>query len=977
MYGIEYSWQVRRTASTDLGDNFGQLVDKGLQVVVDDLNFPDELVRAAEGRLAAMGDHNKRDVAQDSCGDNTPNIDILARSNHRLREQQTDHFRKKIKEKNKELLQVDYKILRLQLEVNKGASAIRSLVKTRLEMQKEVDSNHLWISSARLLPVDVIILIIQYVIATGFYLATPMKLSHVCSSWRKAALTCTSLWNELKIKSMPTDGYRVHEVHRNPSIRWLINTWFGRSTPMAPLSFHLSLNFEEANSDVGKSVAEGILPFADRVSKIYLSFDASYARDVWDSRGLEIMAPFLTLPSGTFPRLKELKLSDYVPRRFKDRPAEEVIPKITVFDQSPLLHLSLCPQYWLFRAGSPTLFLPWSGITHLLIGEAIPLSAFVVIILQCRELQQVIASKVDANPMDAVVVPVGEPITFSSLTDWELNICTHPQREIMENVLHKIRLPVVETLSLVSNSPYTISALPFEALIPVVTELETFIYPPLRRLLLSCWNIALIDLVDLLNACPVLEELSLYLASLDPVLILESLSDIKLSHLVSFEFAFKAPGQGEVEPVDKNEELKAVLAAYSRLIAWLRSATTPAESQQSSLSKLILCITDTSQDDDYRRDEPKLKPYLKDIIKRDVGENLGIQLAVILMHYGCFSGLDPRSFTISSSGFADIRHALLHRKETTYTVYQIMMVTKRSQYCPPPRQLQDKMIIIRPRILISASLILLALLLVSATPIPSPPVVSGALSDAPALRNSDIVPQLQAPSVVKLLARGNGASTPVSSTVSHPDGPSIETGGDSPVVRDLKQLTQEMQKMPVSEEAMLTTLKEVENLIPKLEEKDFTVSSDVFLAIGAVKFTVAAFKSKRQAAIEAIEACEAAALAKKLPRDGCFSKTNEDIRNSIQGLLEGNPKSTDSLSMAHFLCKQKIQLRRLAEEISYLRLAKQREMRTGLEEGYNAFNAKMEGWRLRSRARFGDPREVRLKELEKWKMLNSLVEEPR
>ncbi|KAG6838969.1 hypothetical protein H0H93_006186, partial [Arthromyces matolae] len=93
-------------------------------ILLIDLNFPDELVRAAEGRLAAMGDHKKRDVAQDSRGDNTPNIDILARSNHRLREQQTDYFRNEIKEKNKELLQVDYKILQLQLEVNKGASAI-------------------------------------------------------------------------------------------------------------------------------------------------------------------------------------------------------------------------------------------------------------------------------------------------------------------------------------------------------------------------------------------------------------------------------------------------------------------------------------------------------------------------------------------------------------------------------------------------------------------------------------------------------------------------------------------------------------------------------------------------------------------------------------------------------------------------------------------------------------------------------------
>ncbi|KAG6823048.1 hypothetical protein H0H93_004331, partial [Arthromyces matolae] len=103
-------------------------------------------------------------IPKDPGSDATPSIDVLERSNQRLMEQQTEHFKSKIKEKNKELLHVDYKILRLQLELNKCASEIRSLVGTRLDMQKEVDSNHIWISSARLLPVDIIILILQYAI---------------------------------------------------------------------------------------------------------------------------------------------------------------------------------------------------------------------------------------------------------------------------------------------------------------------------------------------------------------------------------------------------------------------------------------------------------------------------------------------------------------------------------------------------------------------------------------------------------------------------------------------------------------------------------------------------------------------------------------------------------------------------------------------------------------------------------------------
>ncbi|KAG6808036.1 hypothetical protein H0H93_000681, partial [Arthromyces matolae] len=165
----------------------------------------------------------------------------------------------------------------------------------------------------------------------------------------------------------------------------------------------------------------------------------------------------------------------------------------------------------------------------------------------------------------AVVIPVDEPVVFSNLRDWKLNISGCLPREIAENLLAMIQLPVVETLSLVADSHYSTSAFPFEALLPLVTELGTFIYPPLRRLLLTYWDINLVQLVDLLNACPFLEELSLYLAAIEPRLILETISSITLSHLVSFAFAFKAPGHGQIQPIDKNEELQVILGAFSHL----------------------------------------------------------------------------------------------------------------------------------------------------------------------------------------------------------------------------------------------------------------------------------------------------------------------------------------------------------------------------------------------------------------------------
>ncbi|KAG6815620.1 hypothetical protein H0H93_009325, partial [Arthromyces matolae] len=511
LYGIRFPWQKRRTASGALGGNFALSADQQLQTVLNKLKFTDGLVDAAERLLATVEDaNNDMPVVQDLSGDELYDVGVLTASNQRLKEEQMQHFKSNIEQKNTELLQIDYNILRLQLQLNKCATAIRSLVQTRFEKQKEADSNHIWTSSARLLPLDVIIAILQYARETGMRSSSPMKLAHICSSWRKAALICSSLWTELNIDCIPTESPRslilddsppgsprVVTPRPQPNVKWFITTWFSRATPTVPLLFSLSLHFEALDPEFGRGLAEGILPFAHRISKLNVEFNGSWLQDYWDSQGLEVLKPFLTLPGGTFPLLNDLEWRDNVRRQFDKRPADEVIPQITVFDRSPLRHLRLRPKPWLFNR-TRILILPWQNLTHLKIEQTITTHGFVDIIFQCQDLQQVHFEDVFSYAMDdPVVIPVERPVIFTNLTDWKLKI--HGPGLFMHhtaNFLSMIKLPVVETLVLITESYGSNSShLPFHALCPLrPPEFGTLFYPPLRRLLLVDCDITLVQL---------------------------------------------------------------------------------------------------------------------------------------------------------------------------------------------------------------------------------------------------------------------------------------------------------------------------------------------------------------------------------------------------------------------------------------------------------------------------------------------------
>ncbi|KAG6819734.1 hypothetical protein H0H93_009208 [Arthromyces matolae] len=281
--------------------------------------------------------------------------------------------------------------------------------------------------------------------------------------------------------------------------------------------------------------------------------------------------------------------------------------------------------------------------------------------------------------------------------------------------------------------------------------------------------------------------------------------------------------------------------------------------------------------------------------------------------------------------------------------------------------------IICPRILISTSLILLALSLVSATPLPSPNVISGADSNALSVstRDPSRVSKSHAQSKPELFARygvyttefrgEGGDETVVAEKSSHSRGTRKEVGlPDETEVRELQRLTNKMYETSLSEDNMVTTISAVKKLISQLQDKNGHVNSAVFSAIGAVKFIVSGFQSRRQDAIEAIESYESTAIVQNLRRDPAFATSGKEILESIKSMVD--EPASDKV-------QETKRLELLVVKISYLSLAEQTKIRDGLEKGCSEVAAKIEGWED------SNARDVARTLVTKWKKLNSLVKD--
>ncbi|KAG6847763.1 hypothetical protein H0H93_006163 [Arthromyces matolae] len=242
------------------------------------------------------------------------------------------------------------------------------------------------------------------------------------------------------------------------------------------------------------------------------------------------------------------------------------------------------------------------------------------------------------------------------------------------------------------------------------------------------------------------------------------------------------------------------------------------------------------------------------------------------------------------------------------------------------------MIIIRPRILISASLISLALLLVSATPIHSLAVPRAVTNDL--VRTDSAIP----PSVTKLFGRATGD------------------------YRRLQELRQSMYDASTkgcnNPDHLVYNLNQYASLAQQQGAED--IAHTTLSATRLVKLIVAAWNpDQRQQGIHGIMACEAA-VTKDLSENLSWRKSPPQVKmfldDDLKPLLDNPSRS--------------MQFRRLEDMVTYitfLTLKEQCTISKELEDGYDTIHDKVKQWAD------DEWKRLAMEELKKWNFLNSLV----
>ncbi|KAG6836267.1 hypothetical protein H0H93_009589 [Arthromyces matolae] len=273
--------------------------------------------------------------------------------------------------------------------------------------------------------------------------------------------------------------------------------------------------------------------------------------------------------------------------------------------------------------------------------------------------------------------------------------------------------------------------------------------------------------------------------------------------------------------------------------------------------------------------------------------------------------------------------------------------------------------IIRSRIFISASIISLALLLVSATPIPSVDVML--VADNNALDMAELtttLSKLWAPSVNKLSTRGK--ETTISPGLHH------LLAVSNKIIRAYRNSLPKSvffhrqsngQENPVTME----DIEELKRSISKLTDADF---GDKYIqladdAIPFAKLLVSVWPSKEKAdAFNHIEACEATMHLKHLPSDNVFHR---EPRQMIQLLDDFTKESKPNRTDTRWTPLKELDL--LVTAIAFLTRQEQGTINKELEDGYKTVKAKIDEWEGK------DDKESAQRYLEKWEGLNSLLQE--
>ncbi|KAG6835796.1 hypothetical protein H0H93_014632 [Arthromyces matolae] len=496
-------------------------------------------------------------------------IEPFNRTNHSLGSNEVSLLKSDLDQLTPELLELDYDVLSIQLEIDRLVKRLHDIGKTRLAKQKEVDDRQYWLSSVRLLPLDILMQIIYYAASDDLQSkSSPFKLSNVCISWRRAALACPNIWNRITLDLWSPQSSSSGD---KLDLTTLLAFWYGHARESSTLSLNASIR-TQLEAEAAHDMITAVERWGSRMS--HLTLTAYKSQENYDLQSLKSLKPFFEMSPGSFSQLQRLRLVDYT-HKYGDKD----LPTVTAFDHSPLLLdvvLRLPPA--LFDPNI-RLLLPFSQIRSLTLGGDISLRGWVNVLLECRNLVSAVFYRVNLL-LDEIVFPLpNTPITFPDLEAFHVNFMDgglwNP-REFNE-FLSNIHLPALQNLNFQGNwNRYASHRIP-------VTSLSTFSigdYPPLRRLTLANVDIRANDLVVILNASPLLEKLALYLR-LPPKFVLESLTLRTTSNnadgawaknLEVFMLGFHTPS------VEHNSDLDDVAAAFSNfLISWVSISDVPQE----------------------------------------------------------------------------------------------------------------------------------------------------------------------------------------------------------------------------------------------------------------------------------------------------------------------------------------------------------------------------------------------------------------
>ncbi|KAG6834968.1 hypothetical protein H0H93_006024 [Arthromyces matolae] len=264
------------------------------------------------------------------------------------------------------------------------------------------------------------------------------------------------------------------------------------------------------------------------------------------------------------------------------------------------------------------------------------------------------------------------------------------------------------------------------------------------------------------------------------------------------------------------------------------------------------------------------------------------------------------------------------------------------------------MIIIRPRNLISASLISLALLLVSATPIHSLAVSRAITNDL--VGNNPVIREPFSKCYLNSGFHEHVFSVSQAPSVTEPFG---HATGDPGRLQELRVVMYAASRKGCNDpDRLVDDLNEYARLVPQQRAED--LASATLYATRKVKLIVAAWNpDQRKRGIHAIMACEDA-VAKDLSGKLSWRKSPQLVKDFLE----------EDLEPVFDMRGRYIKLSRLEDMVTYITLLTVKEQCTiskELEDGYNTIHDKVKHWAD------DEWKRLAMEELKKWNSLNSLV----